>query len=214
MFHSKFRLAAVASAVMVVGTAAAQQVATEFVATADHHESGEAGMKADVKYAVCMIRPVAKSGVRGTIFFAKDGGKITVVGKVTGLTPGKHGFHVHEFGDLTGQKDGKSTGGHFDSGSSPHGRPSDPADKRHTGDLGNIEADAEGVATFMMTDTIVAFEGEKSILGRGFVIHADPDDFGQPTGNAGARVGFGVIGIANPESAMKRVMQMKRTMSQ
>jgi Cu-Zn family superoxide dismutase len=65
------------------------------------------------------------------------------------------------------------------------------------GDLGNISADEMGMAHLEWTDTFLSFSGPHSILGRGVIVHAGADDLtSQPTGNAGARVACGVIGIA------------------
>ncbi|QDT15684.1 superoxide dismutase family protein [Alienimonas californiensis] len=154
-----------------------------------------ASARPQVTKAVCVLMPVGDSGVSGLLTFEQvEGRKVKVTGEVKGLTPGDHGFHVHQFGDLTNLQDGTSAGGHMDVGEHKHGKPTD--EDRHTGDLGNITADESGVAKVDMTDTVISLNGPNSILGRGFIVHADADDFGQPTGNAGARVAIGVIGIA------------------
>ena len=149
-----------------------------------------------VTKAVCVLMPVGDSGVSGTLTFERvNKSKVKITGEVKGLKPGDHGFHVHQFGDLTDMQTGKSAGGHMDVGDdSPHGKPTE--EKRHTGDLGNITANENGVATVDKTDEVISLNGAHSIVGRGFIVHADPDDFGQPTGNAGARVAIGVIGVA------------------
>jgi len=147
-----------------------------------------------VEKAVCVLLPVGDSEVSGVLMFEQQGNSVKVTGKVKGLEPGDHGFHVHQFGDLTDMETGKSAGGHMDVGEHMHGKPSDK--NRHTGDLGNITADENGVAEVEMTDKVIALNGVNSIVGRGFIVHAKPDDFGQPTGNAGARVAIGVIGVA------------------
>ncbi|MFH5805762.1 superoxide dismutase family protein [Alienimonas sp. DA493] len=148
-----------------------------------------------VTKAVAVLMPVGDSGVSGTLYFERvDDSKVKVTGEVKGLKPGEHGFHVHQFGDLTDTETGKSAGGHMDVGEHKHGRPSD--EERHTGDLGNITANEDGVAKVNITDEVISLNGAHSVVGRGFIVHADPDDFGQPTGNAGARVAIGVIGVA------------------
>ena len=149
-----------------------------------------------VTKAVCVLMPVGDSGVSGTLYFERvDASEVKITGEVKGLEPGKHGFHVHQFGDATDMKEGKSAGSHMDVGAgSPHGKPSEA--ERHTGDLGNITANADGVAKVDMTDEVISLNGGHSILGRGLVVHVKPDDFGQPTGNAGGRVALGVIGVA------------------
>ena len=116
---------------------------------------------------------------------------------ITGLSPGKHGFHIHEFGDIT-SADGKSTGGHFNPEANDHAGPD--ADKRHVGDLGNIEADDNGHGMYKNVDKVVQIHGQHTILSRAITIHAGTDDLTtQPTGAAGARVAHGVIGVAKSE---------------
>lgn len=112
---------------------------------------------------------------------------------------GLHGFHIHEFGDNTNGC--ISAGAHFNPYTKEHGAPD--SDVRHVGDLGNIEAGGDGVAKVNITDKVISLEGDRSILGRTLVVHADQDDLGKgghelskTTGNAGARVACGVIGIA------------------
>ncbi|MBD3419615.1 MAG: superoxide dismutase family protein [Chitinivibrionales bacterium] len=144
--------------------------------------------------AVAELYPTEDNRVRGTIYFEIQATGMHVHGELTGLLPGKHGFHVHEFGDCTAE-DGTSAGGHFAPRNMPHGAPSDSL--RHVGDLGNIEANADGLARVDMTDTVLTFSGLNSIIGRGLVVHKGVDDLeSQPTGAAGARVACGVIGIA------------------
>ena len=65
-----------------------------------------------------------------------------VHGEITGLTPGEHGFHVHEFG--VWNEDGMASGGHFNPTGAPHA--SHSSEKRHVGDMGNIKADENGKA--------------------------------------------------------------------
>lgn len=141
--------------------------------------------------AVCTLEPVGDSGVEGTVNFTQEGDTVTVTGEVTGLQPGKHGFHVHEKGDLSDKETGKSAGGHFNPTGQKHGKPSDA--ERHVGDLGNITADDEGVAKIDIQDKVISLHGENTIIGKSIVVHAGEDVFTQPTGDAGARSAFGVI---------------------
>ncbi|WP_232529928.1 superoxide dismutase family protein [Rosistilla oblonga] len=147
--------------------------------------------------AICELVPVGDSKVRGAVRFTQEGDVVKVRGEVTGLTPGKHGFHVHEKGDLSDKETGKSTGGHFNPTDQPHGKMTD--EKRHVGDLGNIEANEEGIAMIKIDDSVISLKGEHSIVGRAIVIHAEADQFTQPTGDAGARVAFGKIENASAE---------------
>ena len=146
--------------------------------------------------AIAVLHPTKGSKVEGTVTFTKSGDEMKVVADITGLAPGKHGFHIHEFGDCSAP-DGTSAGGHFNPGNDPHA--GHDADKRHVGDLGNIEAGASGKAHLELTDKMMSFSGENSILGRGLIVHEKADDLKtQPTGNAGGRVACGVIGVAKP----------------
>ncbi len=151
----------------------------------------------EVSKAVAVLQPTQGSKVQGTVTFTKSDDGVQVEAKLTGLTPGSHGFHVHEFGDAS-SPDGKSAGGHFNPTNNPHAAPD--ADKRHVGDLGNIEADATGAANYSRLDKGLAFQGPTSILGRGVVVHAKADDLkSQPAGDAGDRIAVGVIGVAKGE---------------
>lgn len=148
-----------------------------------------------VTHAIAVLVPVGPAGAHGIVTFTQVEGGIRVVAHVEGLAPGKHGFHIHEFGDCS-SADATSAGGHFNPGGMPHGAPT--ADKRHEGDLGNImTAGKDGTADLDWVDSHLGFEGPTSIIGRGVIVHASEDDLKtQPTGNAGARVACGVIGIA------------------
>jgi len=146
--------------------------------------------------AIVVLHPMAKSEAKGIITFVQKDGSVEISGEVTGLTPGAHGFHVHEFGDCS-EPDGLCAGGHFNPTNMPHGGPADA--KRHVGDLGNIMADASGKAVINMKDSVITLTGANSIIGRSIIVHAGADDLkSQPTGNAGARAACGVIGLANP----------------
>ncbi|MGM0669985.1 MAG: superoxide dismutase family protein [Gemmatimonadota bacterium] len=147
-----------------------------------------------VTQAVAVLHPTEGNEVSGIVHFVDSGAGIRVIADVEGLSPGPHGFHVHQFGDCSAP-DGTSAGGHFDPDDMPHGAPTDT--ERHVGDLGNISADDMGVAHFEWTDTLLSFRGTHSIVGRGVIVHAQEDDFTtQPTGDAGPRLACGVIGIA------------------
>jgi len=146
--------------------------------------------------AVCILEN--GDSVKGKVEFEQTGDSVKVTGEVKGLAPGKHGFHVHEFGDYTGGC--TSTGSHFNPFQKTHGAPEDEV--RHVGDLGNITADADGVAKVDITDKLITLTGPNSIIGRAMVVHADVDDLGKgghdlslTTGNAGGRLACGVIGI-------------------
>tara|TARA_Y100000114_G_C11762506_1_gene330694 strand:+ start:5229 stop:5786 length:558 start_codon:yes stop_codon:yes gene_type:complete len=135
--------------------------------------------------------------VKGTILFMQAPGTPTLIkGTITGLEPGLHGLHIHEFGDMS---DGcKSMGGHYNPDGVDHG----DLKQGHVGDLENVLADDNGVAKFSIVAPRVDLIGERSVIGRGIVIHEDEDDLGKggdaeslKTGNAGERLACGVIVI-------------------
>ena len=144
-----------------------------------------------LNHGVAVLMPTKGNEVAGTILFEEKDGVVHVTGEVTGLTPGMHGFHIHEFGDLRAA-DGTGAGGHYNPEGKPHAGP-DHAE-RHVGDLGNVKADADGVAKVAkkMVGAKLHF-----IFGRSVVVHAGADDLkSQPSGAAGPRVAVGVVGIA------------------
>lgn len=150
-------------------------------------------VEAKINKAVCVLYPTQGNNVTGVITFTKTDEGIKFVADIQGLSAGKHGFHIHEFGDCSAT-DGTSAGGHFNPEGKNHGAPMDMA--RHAGDLGNLTADENGIAHLEYIDKMIEFEGEHSIIGRSIIVHQNEDDLKtQPTGNAGARVACGVIGV-------------------
>lgn len=169
----------------IKGILGAVIVAGAFVITGcksdDHHG----------RHALAELNPASGSNVRGTVNFYETSKGVKVVAKVSGLTPGLHGFHIHEKGDCSAP-DAMSAGGHFNPTGMKHGGPTDT--DRHAGDFGNITADAAGKATFEWVDARISFDGPNSIIGRGVIVHGKADDLtGQPAGNAGPRVACGNI---------------------
>jgi Cu-Zn family superoxide dismutase len=131
--------------------------------------------------------------VTGTVVFEQRGGKVHVSGTISGLKPNaEHGFHVHEKGDCS-SGDGMSAGGHFNPLGKDHGHHG--ADTRHAGDMPNLRADAYGSSTFSFeTGGITIGSGATDIVGKGLIVHRDPDDYkSQPAGNAGPRLACAVI---------------------
>jgi Cu-Zn family superoxide dismutase len=145
--------------------------------------------------AVAVLHPTAGNKVSGTVTFTEAADGVQVRAEITGLTPGNHGFHVHEFGDCTAP-DASSAGAHFNPTHHPHAGPD--AQERHVGDMGNVQADASGKATLQYVDHQISLTNdERSVIGRSVVVHAKPDDLKtQPSGDSGARVACGVIGHA------------------
>lgn len=151
----------------------------------------------EVTDAVCVFQSFNISGY--VHFYQEPGANVTIEGNITGLPTGKHGFHIHQYGDLTNGC--TSTGGHYNPFNQTHGAPT--AEKRHVGDLGNIVADKNGSAVFCLFDHLLNLTGVYSIIGRAVVVHKDEDDLGLgghndslSTGHAGSRLGCCVIGIA------------------
>lgn len=148
---------------------------------------------------ICQMQATAGNKVAGTVTFTQmDGGKVKIVAKISGLSAnGKHAIHIHEFGDISAA-DGTATGGHYNPEGHDHGLPG--SEMHHAGDFGNLESDADGNASFELVVDNLTLNGAKNpVLGRGMIIHAGEDDGGQPTGNAGARIAQGVIGVAKGE---------------
>lgn len=146
----------------------------------------------------------ASTGVAGTVTFTELDGGVYLSFEITGLEPGQHGFHVHEgascaAADTDGDgapEAGGAAGGHFNPMGSPHGAPSDEPDARHAGDLGNITADADGLAVGGREDGVLTFGGPTSLIGRAMLVHSGADDLtSQPSGDAGSRVACGVIAL-------------------
>uniref|UniRef100_A0A0R3RLM9 Superoxide dismutase [Cu-Zn] n=1 Tax=Elaeophora elaphi TaxID=1147741 RepID=A0A0R3RLM9_9BILA len=125
-----------------------------------------------------------------------------VSGEISGLTPGLHGFHIHQYGDQTNGC--ISAGPHFNPYNKTHGGPTDRM--KHIGDLGNIQAGNDGIAHINFTADHIKLSGPVSIIGRSVVVHTKHDDFGKgvgelmeeslKTGNAGERIACGIVGIA------------------
>ncbi len=159
--------------------------------------AAQRGGMSKVTYAVAVVHGLGDHKVKGKVTFTQKDDGVEVVAELTGLQPGEHGFHVHEFGDCS-MADGKCAGGHFNPTNMPHGGPDSP--RRHVGDLGNIKADSTGNAMYKRLDTVIALHGRNSIIGRSVIIHAKRDDeTTQPSGDAGDRIGCGTIGIADPK---------------
>lgn len=151
--------------------------------------------------AVCQLAPTQGSKVMGEVKFTQHQGYVTVKAHVTGLTPGKHGFHIHESGDCSAP-DASSAKGHFNPAKHEHGSPNSA--NRHAGDLGNLVANSKGVADYERKDKVIQLSGADSIIGRGIIVHEKVDDYKtQPTGNAGARVACGEIKVVKDEKAKK-----------
>ena len=134
----------------------------------------------------------------GSALLRQENGRVRIVVQASGLAPGRHGIHVHSVGQCEAPAF-QSAGAHFNPSGAPHAGPDDA--KRHVGDLGNIKADASGTARYKRVDKLITLSGTNSIIGRSIIVHAKADDLKtQPSGDAGDRIGCGVIGIADPKA--------------
>ena len=153
-----------------------------------------ASKEAKTAKAICILFPTQGNDVHGTVTFTQTAEGVKVVADLEGLSDGKHGIHIHEFGDCS-STDGTSAGGHYNPSAKTHGGPMDMS--RHMGDMGNIVADASGKAHLEYVDKVIKLNGPASIIGRSVVVHKGEDDLkSQPAGNSGPRVACGVIGVA------------------
>jgi superoxide dismutase, Cu-Zn family len=141
--------------------------------------------------ATAQLQPTKGNKTFGEATFEQVGDKVHVLVNVQGLKPGQqHGFHIHEVGDCS-SGDGMSAKGHFNPFGKPHAHPG----SGHAGDLPALQAAKNGRAKLdVEIGGVTVAPGPASIVGRGLIVHADPDDYTtQPTGNSGARIACGVI---------------------
>ncbi|XP_043235107.1 superoxide dismutase [Cu-Zn]-like [Amphibalanus amphitrite] len=156
------------------------------------------------RQAEAVIQAGTDEGVSGLVMFYQtaETEPVQISGSISGLAPGLHGLHVHQNGNLTSAC--SDAGSHFNPAGSDHGAHPNLADRRHVADLGNVVADETGTADFQLQDKLqTLYDGENVIVGRAIVIHALEDDLGlggdeesKKTGNAGARVGCGLIELS------------------
>jgi superoxide dismutase, Cu-Zn family len=136
----------------------------------------------------------AKSGSKlsGKVTLTETAEGVKVVLSVENVKPGDHGAHIHEKGDCSAP-DGASAGGHYNPTSHPHALPA--SSPRHLGDLGNITVGKDGKGTLEIVAAGANLkDGDvSSFVGRSLIVHEKKDDGGQPTGNAGGRIGCAVI---------------------
>ena len=138
------------------------------------------------------------SSVSGTATLAETANGLQVNVQVAGVPAGQHGLHIHQYGDCG--DGGKAAGGHFNPDGAPHGLlPKDGLTKAHPGDMGNIEVGGDGAGSLtLVLPGVTLTSGQYNVAGRAMVLHEKVDDFGQPTGNAGGRIGCGVIVVSGP----------------
>lgn len=181
-------------AILLVGCGTDDQSPQDVSATSVDKTSSKQSSATSEVSAISRIRADKGYSASGEVRFHQEPNGVRISGEVTGLSPGQHGFHIHEFGDCSAP-DGKSAGGHFAPNGNPHGSPQDNVNKRHAGDLGNITADKNGRASIgVLNAELTINKGPKAVIGKSVIVHAGSDDLSsQPSGDAGARVGCGVI---------------------
>ena len=148
------------------------------------------------KQAIATIGPASGSNVTGMAVFTQNGDQVTVTIDIQNASPGLHGVHIHENGDCS-SPDGKSAGGHWNPTDVAHGKWGEG--EFHLGDIGNITVGEDGTGSIELTTDLweIGTGSDIDVVGTGIIVHADADDFiSQPSGNAGARIGCGVIVLA------------------
>lgn len=149
--------------------------------------------------ATAVIHPTKGNRTKGIVHFTQEPSGVRITAEIENMAPGEHGFHIHEFGDC-GCDGAVCAGAHFNPTKMPHAGPENP--KRHVGDLGNIIANQSGSGSYSFLDSHLALNGPYSIIGRTVIIHEKKDDLtSQPTGDAGARIGCGVIGLMKSDNS-------------
>ena len=151
------------------------------------HHATHGGEKATAK-----IESRSSSTLTGLATFTEVEGGVLVEIEVHHAPPGWHAVHVHEKGDCSAD-DASSAGGHFNPGAKNHGSPH--AMDHHAGDLGSMTVDEHGDGRHViLVHDLTVQAGPNSVRERAIIIHANIDDLAtQPTGNAGGRIGCGVI---------------------
>ncbi|MCH1430072.1 MAG: superoxide dismutase family protein [Chlamydiales bacterium] len=148
----------------------------------------------ELEKAKAIINPTKEDdSLSGVAYFEESRGGLKITVKVWNVSPGKHGLHIHEFGDTSNE--GKAAGGHYNPERAPHGyAPDHNFFVAHPGDLGNIEVNEEGIGELeVFVPKLKLTKGKYTVSGRSIILHEKEDDFSQPTGNAGSRIGAGTI---------------------
>lgn len=139
------------------------------------------------------LRATGETPVSGEAHFMDTDSGLRVAVRITEAPPGQHGFHIHEFGGCDDAA--KAAGGHYNPEGVPHGDLATQGfSTAHAGDFGNVTVGPDGTAVYeRVFPGLKLADGEYTVGGRALILHADRDDFGQPSGNAGARIGCGAI---------------------
>jgi Cu-Zn family superoxide dismutase len=204
LIHSRIAHSVLPALVVVSINACEPQAQDEPGPNAAEVRSAEAPPATNIVFAKAVIEPTAGNTAQGTILFSESSGRVNISGELNGLAPGLHGLHVHEQGDCSAP-DASSAGGHFEPDADPHGSPLSGPEDHHVGDLGNVSANVLGAAKIDSYDSEMTLDaGMASITGRAVIVHAESDDFSdQPSGDAGKRVGCGVImALTTPDTSL------------
>ena len=145
------------------------------------------------KQAIAVINSASGSTLTGMATFVQIGQTVMLHIEIKNVSPGLHAVHIHENGDCS-SPDGKSAGGHWNPTNVAHGKWGEG--EFHLGDIGNIDVGEDGTGTIELATDLweIGTSSIYDVVGKGIIVHADADDFtSQPSGNAGARIGCGVI---------------------
>ena len=147
---------------------------------------------AKMETAKAVLEIPSMKEVKASLILTETPKGLKLMAEASGLKPGAvHGFHVHENGECKGP-DFKSAGGHFNPTKHQHGSPG--AEEKHAGDLGNLVANTKGEASTEVMIPKDAGVSIKSYIGKAVILHEKADDLAtQPTGDAGGRIGCGII---------------------
>lgn len=136
------------------------------------------------------------SGISGEAVFTQKDDQITLIVDIKNASPGLHAAHIHEHGDCSAP-DGTSAGGHWNPTGVAHGKWGEG--EFHLGDIGNIMVGEDGTGSISLTTDLweIGTGSDVDVVGKSIIVHAGADDFiSQPSGAAGARIGCGVIVLA------------------
>ncbi len=149
----------------------------------------------ETKEITVTLEPKSDSELEGEVVFTEENGEVTMEATISGLPEGEHAIHIHETADCSAD-DGSSAGGHWNPTYEQHGKWGDP-EGYHKGDIGNFDVDENGNGSVSMTTDewcIDCGDEEKDIVGKAIIVHDGVDDYeSQPSGDAGNRIGCGVI---------------------
>lgn len=196
---NRFRSAWVLMVIAMVTTACGPQVRQATTTDDPTMKKDDKGMmSAPAAGATATLQAAPGTTNSGTVTFTPEGNGLRVVAHVQGVTPGRHGIHIHENGQCAHGSDNKhftSAGGHFNPTGAPHACP--PTDPRHAGDLGNIEVGADGTGHLEVTVNNLSLSGANGVIGKAVILHTGADDCTtQPTGNSGDRLACGVANMS------------------